>query len=477
MRLTAIIGGEIHVQRFNSSSSPVLRKAIEENTFKNKAFIDAIKTGRSVRGIPETVQTWRKDESGIVFPRGYGARLHTLAASSAEPIDWMDHRITASCGGYPGRLIGVEPRPYQEQAVTDALKKSQGVVRAPTGSGKTLMGNELLRRLGQRAVILLAARELARQWVEVIRKQLGIECGTIGDGVWTEGEQITVATMQTLASRPDETARFATGIGAVLVDECHHAPALTFARVVGMFPAKYRYGLTATTMRGDGLEEVIYRVIGDVVASVQPDEVQGLGGIVPAIVATMDTGCRFDGVDPADKKGAWMGLVAKLVADGGRNRQIAALAVRVSEKRQTLILTDRVEHAEAIGALIPDALLIHGKLPAKERRNRMSTLADSRVVIGTRGLLGEGLDCSVWSALILAAPMSGEAPLLQAVGRVIRPAPGKLNGLVIDLVDSHPFTLAMLKKRTTVYKKRGWPVTRHGGLGKLGYQPNANQDR
>ncbi len=456
--MNAIITGEITVHCQEPLKIPALRKAMEENTFTNPDYAEALKTGRSTHMIPRTIATYRQIPGSIAFPRGYGHRLHALAASMGTPIAWADNRVLMPAA-YPSRLIGLELRHYQNRAIDAALETTQGVIVAPTASGKTATGLDLIRRRSQRAVVLVHAQPLARQWREVIQKRLGIEAGLIGDGCWTEGREITLAIMQTLHARPEAACQFAEKIGLVMVDECHHASAETFAQVIGMFPGKYRYGFTATPKRGDGLEPVIHRLLGDVIATIHPDEVQEVGGIVQAKVAVMDTGCRFPQVDP-QKKTAWSELLTALVADRSRNLSIARMAVSLAKSRQTLVLTDRVEHAEVLAAMIPGSLLVHGKLPPKEREKRMAGLATARVVVGTKGLLGEGLDCSVWSALILASPISGATPLLQAVGRVIRPAPGKQDGLVVDVVDAHPFALGAWKKRVTIYRQRQWPISK-----------------
>ncbi|MBF0417967.1 MAG: DEAD/DEAH box helicase [Magnetococcales bacterium] len=355
-------------------------------------------------------------------------------------------------------MNAVQLRGYQLRVIDKASMRTQGVIESPTGSGKTITALELIRRVGHRAVVLVHSQLLARQWGHVIKTILGLKAGQIGDGVWEEGAEITVAMMQTLVARPDQAKLFAQKIGMVVVDECHHAPATTFAKVIGMFPALHRFGFTATPDRGDGLGEIVNRLIGDTIAVVSPHEVQEVGGIVSVVVEAHRTGRTYSNVSPDDKR-AYSKLLEAIVTDQGRNQMIARLAMSMNA-RQTLVLTDRVEHAETLAGQIMGSLLVHGKLPAKERNERMSKMATAKVVVGTKGLLGEGLDCSVWDTLILATPISGETPLLQAVGRVIRPAPGKGKALVIDLVDDHPFTLGMWRKRSAVYRRREWAMHR-----------------
>ena len=456
--ITGEITGEITVRCMEQHKFPALAIAKEENRFTNPDYATAKKMGSSTMGILPSIDTWRAIEGGIIFPRGYGRRLHDLMVAKGSKIIWSDKRVSVPAA-FPVRIHGIELRSYQYRIINSSLETTQGVVVSPTGSGKTITALELIRRRSQRAVILVHSQGLMRQWRDVIRERMRLEPGLIGDGLWREGQEITVAMMQTLVSRRESAIEFAIRIGMVIVDECHHSPAGTFAEVIGLFPGIYRYGFTATPKRGDGLEKVAYRLLGDVVAIVKPDEVQDVGGIVPARVEVVDTGCRYLQVDPQQKT-AWTKMVTAIVADRDRNQTIARLVIAIARKRKTLVMTDRVEHAEILASMIPGSLLVHGKLPAKEKEKRMACLETPRVVVGTKGLLGEGLDCSVWSCLMLASPISGQTPLLQAVGRVIRPLPGKIDGLVVDMVDSHPFALGAYKKRAVIYRKRKWHISK-----------------
>ena len=453
----ATITGTINVKTDSNAQVPMMLRAMKENRFPNPDYADAKRQGRYTGGMPEFIHIWTEDLGILSLPRGYGKRMEALGKEMGQPITWDDKRVTAPAM-YPAKIEGIDFREYQAAAVDAAMGCSQGVIIAPTGSGKTLTALELIRRRSQRVAILVHTQGLARQWRAVIKKAFpGITPGLIGAGEWYEGKEITVAMVQTLASRVDAAQAFASMIGMVVIDECHHAPAGTFTEVISMFPAKFRYGFTATPRRGDSLGEVINRVIGETVAEVQDDEVLAAGGIVPIRVLAVDTGFRYPQIDTRSKT-AWSDLMSQLGEDDMRNDLIKRIVADISRSRQTLVLTERVAHAEALAKKIRGSLLVHGTVADKE--TRMAEMAGARVTIATRGLLAEGLDCSGWSCLIQAAPISGETPTLQGIGRVIRPAPGKGHGLVIDLVDAHPFLISSWNKRKAVYLQRQWPVER-----------------
>ena len=76
----------------------------------------------------------------------------------------------------------------------------------------------------------------------------------------------------------------------VLCDEVHHAPAYTCFNIIGQFSAKYRYGLSATPCRRDGLEMMIYRAVGPAIAEISREEVEAVGATVPATIQAVATG-------------------------------------------------------------------------------------------------------------------------------------------------------------------------------------------
>jgi superfamily II DNA or RNA helicase len=129
----------------------------------------------------------------------------------------------------------------------------------------------------------------------------------------------------------------------------------------------------------------------------------------------------------------------------------------IPKGKSTLILADRVAHAEDISAMLNslkiDHVLAHGALPTQERDTLMKRITQSTLTIGTTGLLGEGLDVAHWDTLILASPISSETKLLQAIGRVVRPSKDKEVATIFDLHDDSGLSGSSLKKRLELYRK------------------------
>lgn len=420
-------------------------------TYKNPKYQEALKQGRSVRGIDKHILLFERTATGLIIPRGVSLSSLGLVV---EQVEDLRHSCPVTIE------TNIEPRAYQERAlrlaIASAAESGGGVIVAPTGAGKTAMGIELTARLGQRCLVLVKSKELAEQWQRDIKRFTGLDCGMIGGGKRIEGEQFTIATVQTLVKHEDGL-----DYGLVIVDECHNVPAEQAYAVINRQSAKYRFGLTATPQRRDSLEFMIHAALGPVVAEIEQREVEG--AVLPVSVATVQM--PFNGIPKS-----WSDFLAKLADDPERNHVIVRSAIKSSRAFGTAVLTGTIEHAERLHALIVaqgvDALLLHGQLPAKMRAERMASASKNQLIVGTLSLLSEGIDWPHVGSVIFASPVSAtvdkETPaatrLIQSIGRARRPFPGKLKAFVLDIVDNCAFGKAAFKKRSLIYRQQGFEV-------------------
>lgn len=420
-------------------------EVIRANTFKNPKYTDAEKYGYSTWNIDSHIYTYAKHGNDLIVHRGYGRDFLDFLNENDIGRELQDER---SCppADYPP-FNGTTLRAYQQKALEQVADRAQGVIVAPTGSGKTLVAIELIRRRQTTALIIVHKKELAEQWQREIKRLFGFEAGLIGDGKFQVGERITIGMAQTLAKREEQCKEIASTWGCVICDEAHHVPADQFSTIINWMPAKYRYGLSATPVRRDGLDCLIFRTIGPIIAQVPKAEVEAKGSVIAAKVNIVRT--EFN---PGIVNGWHEYLDAINCVE--RNMLIIDL---IPKDKSTLILVDRVAHAEDLSSILRnlkiDHVLAHGTLPAEERATLMQRIKQSALTVGTTGLLGEGLDVSAWEILILANPISSEVKLLQAIGRVVRSGEGKKLAIVYDLHDESGLSGGSLKKRIELYKK------------------------
>ena len=340
---------------------------------------------------------------------------------------------------------------FQAQALDDLLRYPTGVLESPTGSGKTVMLLSIIPRLQTNTLILVHTTELLNQTMERVESWLGIEPGVIGGGK-ENIQPVTVAMIQTLAKRDLKQSGIADYFGAIIVDECHHSPATTWAKILQQLPARYKFGFSATCWRKDGLRLLMWRLIGNKNATVSRKVVEAEGRIVWPAVEVVHTDYYY----PIQDAAQWTRMITDLVQDPERNQLIEEeVRRRVNDQSQALILTDRIKHANILSQMLQDLapVLLTGELSTTGRAQAMKRIrAGARLTIATTHLLGEGVDVPGWNLLFLVCPIAGGPKTLQAMGRVARPAPGKDKAVVVDFVDGGVAMLkAAFRKRQELY--------------------------
>ncbi len=412
----------------------------EKLEFVNPKWLENDRLGRWNRGTPRLLKFYDKvGQNGLWIPRGYVRQLILLCRREklAYEIDDRRNSLPPVSYSFSGRL-----KPFQQAAVEDMLARDFGTLSSATGSGKTVMALYLLAQRKQPALILVHTRDLAAQWIERIETFLGIppeEVGMIGGGKKMVGQKITVALVQSLYKCAEEVAP---QIGFLIVDECHRCPSRTFTEAVSSFDSKYMLGLSATPWRRDKLSKLIFWHLGDVHHEVDKDHLVETGAVLPAEVTYRQTQfrTRHDPITEYSK------MLSELTTDTDRNILITSDVAReaMNSAGVCLVLSDRKAHCENLQSLLRyrnkvASELLTGDLPVSQRQEVIEKLnaKQAKVVIATGQLIGEGFDCKELTTLFLATPISFSGRVLQYLGRVLRPAPGKKLARVYDYVDTH----------------------------------------
>lgn len=430
---------------------------METLTFVNPKWLENERLGRWNRGTPRELRFFDKVKDGLWIPRGYMRQLILLCRRNqvAYQIDDQRRKLPAADFDFNGRL-----KPFQRQAVEVMLAKEFGTLSAPTGSGKTVMALFMMAARRQPALIIVHTKDLAWQWVERIEEFLGIpsdDVGFIGGGQKTVGPKVTVALVQSLYKCAEEVAE---AIGFLVVDECHRCPSRTFTEAVSDFDSYYMLGLSATPWRRDRLTKVIFWHLGDLHHKVDQSHLVRHGHVLAAEVIVRETDFKpfFDPINEYSK------MMSELTTNDERNRLIAADVAREASENPgiCLVLSDRKKHCETLQAIlrykhnIPSEVLT-GDLNIGERQAVLDRLNQGavKVLLATGQLIGEGFDHRELSPLFLATPVKFSGRVMQYLGRVLRPAPGKKKARVYDYVDMHVDVLvAAARSRQKVYNQK-----------------------
>lgn len=435
----------------------ILKFLTEKLKFVNPKWLENEKMGRWNRGTPKELRFYDKvGTSGLWIPRGYMRQLILLCRQNAINYEIDDRRRSRPPVNFSfnGKL-----RPFQQTAVEGMLARDFGTLSSATGSGKTIMALYMVARRRQPTLIIVHTKDLASQWAERIQEFLDIDAeniGMIGGGKKAVGEKITIALVQSLYKCVADVAGH---IGFLVVDECHRCPSRTFTEAVTGFDARYMLGLSATPWRRDKLSKLIFWHLGDVHHEVDKRHLVKTGDVLPAEIIIRETSFRpyFDPVNEYSK------MLSELTADTDRNILIASDVARETANIDgiSLVLSDRKAHCENLQALLKyrfkiSSELLTGDLNMEERRKVIERLNQNKatVVIATGQLVGEGFDCRNLSTLFLATPIRFSGRVIQYLGRVLRPAPGKNVARVFDYVDIHVDTLTKAAMaRQEAYRK------------------------
>jgi superfamily II DNA or RNA helicase len=354
--------------------------------------------------------------------------------------------------------------PVQEQAASALQAHDLGVFVAPPGVGKTVVGTYLVAERACSTLIVVHRRPLLDQWMAQLSLFLGIqprEIGQIGAGKTIPNGHLDVAMIQSLL-RKGEVDDLVASYGQIIVDECHHVPAVSFERVLAAAKARYVVGLTATPQRRDGHHPIVGMQLGPTRFAVTPTSQAAQRPFGHKLVVR-DTG--FTTTDAGSL--SMQDLYAKLAADEKRNRLILDDVIQALEEgRSPLLLTERKDHLEYFAARLEKfarhLVVLQGGMRPKARREANERLAgipddEERLVLATGRYIGEGFDDARLDTLFLALPVSWKGTLIQYTGRLHRLHPAKKEVRIFDYVDRDvAMLLRMFEKRLRGYRAIGY---------------------
>jgi superfamily II DNA or RNA helicase len=335
-------------------------------------------------------------------------------------------------------------RSYQTEAVERVERllgtAARPLLVAPTGSGKTVIAAEIINRAvarHQRVLVIAHRREIIRQTADKL-VIAGVEPGIVLAGFEQELRpyaSVQVAGIQTLHARAMRSNKMPMPAATiVIIDEAHHARAKTYQAVIDQYPDATIIGLTATPVRGDG--RGLGNIFTALIEAPQVPDLIKLGHLVPTKVYA-----------PVDKD------VAKGVKTQTGDYVVGALSARMNtdelvgdvvadwlkhgERRKTVVFAVDVAHSVHIKNEFVNfdvrAEHIDGSTPKDERDAILARLKSGETEVVTNCMvLTEGWDLPEVSCCILARPTKQMGLFRQMVGRVLRPAEGKRDAILLD---------------------------------------------
>ena len=402
------------------------------------------------------------DGDTLALPCGIGKEIRQfISGDTVIQQDLADNgRIE-----YPGQVPLYE---YQERAVEAMRKAGCGILQSPCGSGKTQMGIALAARIGRKTLWVTHTADLLTQSYERAEQYYPRELlGKITAGRVQIGSHLTFATVQTLSKLDLQKCKYTWDV--IIVDECHRVSGTPsgmkmFYRVMSSLAARYKYGLSATVHRSDGLIKSTFAVLGDVKYQV-PDEAVAEKTMQVRILRR-DTGVQINrSCLDTDGTLVYSKLMEYLVNNAKRSDRILSDLID-NQQHFNLILSDRLLHLQQIMAAMPPeirqyAVMIDGKMTSKKAKaDRIRAIEEMRsgekhFLFASYNLAKEGLDIPRLDRLYLVTPKKDYAVVTQSIGRIARTFEGKEDAVCYDYVDDIQFCENQWKRRKTSYRKAG----------------------
>jgi len=449
--------------------------------FKNPAFYKAQAMRMPVWNIPRVICCAEYLGEYLCLPRGCRDDVIGFADANSINMVWED----LCCCGMPihARFRG-ELREEQQMALHSLCSHDEGVLSAATAFGKTVVGAAMIAEKRVNTLILVHRKQLMKQWQERLQTFLQIDnplpeepkrkgrrkkrevIGLFGAGKDTRSGIVDIAILQSMG-KPDDIKPWIADYGMVIVDECHHVPAVSFEQVLKATKAKYRYGLTATPTRQDGHHPILNMYLGKIRycadAKAQAEKRPFAHVMIPRF-----TGSRF-ALDPDSTSAPIVQYYSEITQDDLRNHQIVDdVLACVSKGRNCLLLSERKQHvcllAELLRESIHDVLILTGGKTNAETEKQFAQLraipdGQPLVICATGKYIGEGFDESRLDTLFLTMPISWQGTLAQYAGRLHRFHEGKREVRIYDYIDADAEMLErMYHKRLRGYAAIGYHV-------------------
>ena len=459
--IRAISGAMLAIDRIGVP--PPLVAALKHlASLHNPEYYEKERLRFSTWNTPRFLRCYRETIDRLLLPRGVADQAAQIVRDAGSNLE-----VTDACSSPESIDVSLHAdlTDRQRSALDALIPHHLGVLVAPPGSGKTVIACGVIAHRRLPTLIVVDRQPLVEQWRERLGEHLGMatkEIGQLGGGRNKAKGAIDIAMAQSLARRED-LGEITRNYGLVIVDECHHVPAVTFERVVREIPVRHWLGLTATPYRRDHLEKLITMYCGAERYWMTPDHDEHLR--VERVLATHTTGHEHSG----DQELTIQAVFRALVEDEERSRQICGdVATAVAVGRNCLVLTQWTEHLEALsGELLRlgiEPIVMRGGMGKKARASASAAMqaqasAGGLALLATGSFLGEGFDLPELDTLFLAFPLAFKGRIVQYVGRVLRPTSGKSRVEVHDYVDINvPVLARMQAKRLPAYASLGFPI-------------------
>lgn len=440
------LDNEIRINK-TGLSTPLVNFIKDTFNVVNPDYFIKKKIGRNTWNTDRYFNLVSEAKNDVVLPRGTIGQLLRFCNKQKIDFEFRDKRKKSEDIPF---TFGTQLLDHQKTVLSAVHKKDFGVITAPPGSGKTIMGLKIIADKRQPSLIVVHRKQLLNQWMERIEAFLKIpktEIGKIGQGKAKIGKQVTVAMIQSLSKKLDDPEISKT-FKTIIIDECHHIPAKSYAATISKLYPYYQYGLTATPFRKNSNGKLIFAHLGEGIANIKPQDIKTFKK-ARVIIRNTTLDVPFN-----SKTDTFETLSKVLIHDSARNKSIVDdITLEVNSGKRVVLITERKEHITTLYQFLKqkfEVIALSGDDSESDRNLKWKILKEGnyQILITTGQFFGEGTDLQNVTCLFLVYPFSFKGKLIQYIGRVQR---SEIAPLIYDYRDSKIEYLNRLFLKRNIY--------------------------
>ncbi len=417
---------------------------------------------RKIRRQYEKTTKIGSTKEGVLFYTGLIPRILNFCKEKMLEIQISGEVIAVSRITNPSFPEGIILRDFQNKLINEACSKTRGILKAPTGTGKTILGLSLIASIANldQVLWLCHTKDLVSQTVEEAAKFFGRHnVGIIGEGKLETDHFLTVATRQSFINCSNDLG---TSYDMVILDEAHHLSSFEgeYAKILKRVYAPIRIGLTATLPTSEEALLTMEALIGPLIGEYTINEGKDAGIMAAPRIKIIKIPLSHHVKEIRNYSDVYeQGVVRRL----DRNKAIIDLVKKHQALGETvLIIVNKIVHGDLLLNLCQHnnikAEFVHGTTDSDDREiaKKALDIKDLECVIAT-AVWKEGVSIPSLNVIINAAGGKSEIATLQAIGRGTRVVPGKTEVVIIDFFDeSSHFLVSHFGARISLYMDMGW---------------------
>lgn len=346
---------------------------------------------------------------------------------------------------------------HQAEAVEQMKKAKRGIIKIPTGGGKSLLFSRFIHDLGHYTLVLVHSRDLLNQTYNNLKKAMpNVKIGRLGGGFEeTDNVEILISTYKSMlnlysAMEPKDFRESLQEFDILICDECHMIAkqdelTKTWSTIMNI-PCVYKFGISATPFdpqQGRSIATLaIFAAFGPLLVDMNMKEAQDKHIVVPMKITFLRP--KYTYTITCDESTLWVDAHKEaIVYNDIRNYTITSLAVeKAKEGEKVIIISHMIEHNTILYNKIKESFdatwQIHGQKNKTDRNSHLNAFSQTQggAVLVASSIANEGLDIPDISVLIVAEGGKSYFSTIQRIGRGLRLSPGKTYLEAYDFNDS-----------------------------------------